>query len=183
MRVLLQLCFWAMLAARSASMTHLAFTLAPNVVRHHRMAPAPTSTIILHKKQQSATVLRAAPIDALEQEKATKLMLSLLIDLVGMASFALPAVGEAGDLAWAPISAALIQYLYGNALLSSLGFVEELLPGFDVIPTATIAWFITYGGKEQSQEKPDTGSSSGAITAKAPAKSFATRPDNDVIDV
>ncbi|CAM9965602.1 unnamed protein product, partial [Ectocarpus sp. 13 AM-2016] len=26
---------------------------------------------------------------------------------------------------------------------SGLAFVEEILPGFDVIPTATIAWFLT----------------------------------------
>ncbi|CAM9319174.1 unnamed protein product [Ectocarpus sp. 12 AP-2014] len=50
---------------------------------------------------------------------------------------------QATDLGWAPISSALIFYLYGNSIFAGLAFVEEILPGFDVIPTATIAWFLT----------------------------------------
>ena len=37
--------------------------------------------------------------------------------------------GEAGDLAWAPISAYLVYQLYGNGLISGLAFAEALLPG------------------------------------------------------
>jgi len=43
---------------------------------------------------------------------------------------------------WAPISAILVQYLFGNGLLTSVSFLEELLPGTDIIPTATIAWIL-----------------------------------------
>lgn len=93
-----------------------------------------------------------------EQEKLSKLLLSILIDVVGFSSYALPALGEAGDVAWAPISAALIQFLYGNIFLSGLGLVEELLPGADFIPTATIAWFLSYKDdvpEPQEQEKEE----------------------------
>uniref|UniRef100_A0A7S2RIK8 Uncharacterized protein n=1 Tax=Rhizochromulina marina TaxID=1034831 RepID=A0A7S2RIK8_9STRA len=100
-----------------------------------------------------ARPLRAAPGPGGEAgaSKETKLLLSLLVDLVGMSTYALPGVGEAGDIAWAPISAILVQYLYGNAALSGLALVEELLPGLDFIPTATIAWFITYGTVSERQ--------------------------------
>jgi hypothetical protein len=47
-----------------------------------------------------------------------KLVLSVLIDLIGMSSYALPGVGELGDLGWAPISALLIYKLYGNSFIA-----------------------------------------------------------------
>jgi hypothetical protein len=77
-----------------------------------------------------------------EREKLNKLFLSIAIDLLGMATYAVPLVGEAGDIGWAPISAFLIYKLYGNGIISGLALAEELLPGLDFIPTATIAWFL-----------------------------------------
>jgi len=77
-----------------------------------------------------------------QQAKAAKLIVSLLIDLVGFSSFLVPLAGDAADLAWAPVSALLVNYLYGNGLLTGLAFCEELLPGTDFIPTATIGWLL-----------------------------------------
>ncbi|CAM9772755.1 unnamed protein product [Discosporangium mesarthrocarpum] len=59
-----------------------------------------------------------------------------------MSSYAIPALGEVSDFGWAPVSAALIWYLYGNGIIAGVAFVEEILPGLDVVPTATIAWFL-----------------------------------------
>jgi len=78
----------------------------------------------------------------MEKEKLKKLFFSITIDLIGMATYALPVVGEVGDVGWAPISAFLIYKLYNNSFISALAFAEELLPGLDFIPTATIAWFL-----------------------------------------
>ena len=75
-----------------------------------------------------------------QQAKLTKLLVSILIDLIGVLTYAVPAVGEVGDLAWAPIGAYLVYQLYGNGLIAGIAFAEELLPGLDIIPTATIAW-------------------------------------------
>jgi len=50
--------------------------------------------------------------------------------------------GEAGDIAWAPIEAYLLMTMFGSNAIAGLGFIEEALPGFDIIPTATIAWLI-----------------------------------------
>ena len=53
-----------------------------------------------------------------QQAKFTKLLVSILIDLIGVLTYAVPAIGEVGDLAWAPISALLIYKLYGNGLIA-----------------------------------------------------------------
>lgn len=76
--------------------------------------------------------------------KATipKLIGSIAIDLVGMGTYAIPGIGEVADTIWAPISGVLIYLMYKNAGLAAVGFVEEILPGTDIIPTATIAWFL-----------------------------------------
>lgn len=68
--------------------------------------------------------------------------LCLFIDLIGMSSYLLPVVGEAGDFAWAPIEAYLLMTMFGSNAIAGFGFIEEALPGLDFIPTATIAWFI-----------------------------------------
>ena len=69
----------------------------------------------------------------------------ILMDLIGMASFALPAIGETFDLIWAPISGYVFFKLFGGRLGligGVLDFLEELLPFTDIIPSFTIAWFI-----------------------------------------
>ena len=99
-----------------------------------------------------------------KEERLNKLLISLLIDLIGMATYIVPVAGETGDLAWAPISAYLIYNLYGNGLISGLAFAEELLPGLDIIPTATIAWVL---------ENTEAGQ---RFAGKAPAASEPPRP-------
>jgi hypothetical protein len=69
-----------------------------------------------------------------------KLLFCILIDLGGDASFLLPGVGEVEDVAWAPISAYLLNLLFGSNAVTGLEFVKELLPGTDILPLATLAW-------------------------------------------
>jgi hypothetical protein len=87
-------------------------------------------------------------------DPGTKLLLCILIDLFGVASFAAPGVGEVADIGWAPISALLVNYLFGNGIFTALALVEELSPGFDIIPTATIAWFIENGNRIETAPPP-----------------------------
>ena len=73
------------------------------------------------------------------------IVICILMDLIGMASFALPAIGETFDLVWAPISGYVFFKLFGGRLGmigGVLDFLEELLPFTDFIPSFTIAWFI-----------------------------------------
>ena len=69
----------------------------------------------------------------------------IILDLVGMSSYLLPVIGETFDLVWAPVSGVLFYLLFGKKMGVFGGvfsFIEEILPGVDVIPTFTIAWFI-----------------------------------------
>jgi hypothetical protein len=95
---------------------------------------------------------------AMKYEMKTALVMSLLIDLIGMLTYLLPIIGESLDVAWAPISMLLLQHMYGNWIISLIGGVEEASFGFDFIPTATIAWVIIYmlnSGGQASRQSPD----------------------------
>ncbi|WP_178988028.1 hypothetical protein [Winogradskyella schleiferi] len=89
--------------------------------------------------------------------KYKKLGVGLLLDALGFVSFIIPGVGEFSDIIWAPISGWLMTKLYtGKAgkIAGVIAFVEEALPGFDVIPTFTLMWFYTYVFKtDKSVEK------------------------------
>lgn len=73
----------------------------------------------------------------------------LIIDAIGMSTYALPLLGEAGDLAWAPIQKFLVKQITG--VNSNWVMLEELLPFTDVVPAATISYFIMKG-KEKAQQ-------------------------------
>ncbi|GGW62997.1 hypothetical protein GCM10008085_13550 [Winogradskyella epiphytica] len=79
--------------------------------------------------------------------KYKKLGLGLLFDALGFVSFLIPGIGEFSDVIWAPISGWLMTKLYPGKtgkIAGIINFVEELLPGFDVIPTFTLTWIYTY---------------------------------------
>lgn len=77
--------------------------------------------------------------------KYAKLAISIFIDFVGILTYLIPAIGEGGDLAWAPISGVLIAFLYPNRKkMALLGALEELIPLTDFFPTATLTWFLEY---------------------------------------
>ena len=67
------------------------------------------------------------------------------MDVVGYATYAIPVLGEVGDIIWAPISAIVFMISFGGwkgALVGFGNFIEEILPGTDFIPSFTIMWFI-----------------------------------------
>jgi hypothetical protein len=71
------------------------------------------------------------------------LLLCIVLDLIGYASYAVPVLGELGDILWAPISALIFYKLFGGwkgAFGGLFNFVEEILPGLDFIPSFTIMW-------------------------------------------
>jgi len=80
-------------------------------------------------------------------KKYQKLGLGLLFDALGLVSFIVPGVGEFSDIVWAPVSGWLMTKLYAGRAGKIAGvvtFVEEALPGLDVIPTFTLMWIYTY---------------------------------------
>ena len=100
----------------------------------HGCRSAPGSTTAIRAKENGG---------GSELTREGKLIVSILIDLIGMSTYLLPVAGEGADVGWAPVSAALIFWLYGSGIFAAAGFAEEILPGLDFVPTATIAWFLT----------------------------------------
>lgn len=79
--------------------------------------------------------------------KVSVLLVSLLLDAIGMISYFFPGIGEATDIVWAPVSAWLMTKLYKGKegkIAGIVTFIEEAIPGLDIIPTFTLMWIYTY---------------------------------------
>lgn len=77
--------------------------------------------------------------------KQFKLITAIIIDIVGFLSTFIPVAGGMGDMIWGPISGLLIVILFPKHKIVALGgAIEEMLPFTDIIPTACIAWRLTY---------------------------------------
>ena len=90
-----------------------------------------------------------------EAEKSQKLVMSILLDLVGMATFLIPFLGEIGDLLWAPIAAYMMAKMYNGFSGKVAGvftFLEEIIPLTDFIPSFTLMWIYTYVIKDEKAE-------------------------------
>ena len=84
---------------------------------------------------------------------------SIIFDAVGYASFIIPGIGEIIDVVWAPASAYLMTKLYkGTAgkVGAAVSFIEEAMPGLDVIPTFTLMWLYTFVWKGEKVQQPQT---------------------------
>lgn len=91
-------------------------------------------------------VARSGP----EGKKWVKLAICIGIDLIGSGSLGVPLIGDALDLVTAPLTAVMLQALFGSSFVTIAGLTEEILPGTDAIPTATLAWFAEHYGYLQS---------------------------------
>ena len=80
----------------------------------------------------------------LDGEAWAKLAGCILLDLAGDASELVPFLGEFTDIGFAPIEAFALKQLFKSNLIAGFGFVEEILPFTDVIPTFTLSWCLTY---------------------------------------
>jgi len=86
-------------------------------------------------------------------QKGPSLFFCVFMDMIGYATYAIPVLGELGDLVWAPISAFIFFKAFGGwkgAFGGMINFVEEILPGLDFIPTFTIVWIWQALRKQQS---------------------------------
>ena len=89
---------------------------------------------------------------AVNDNKTRDLILGLIFDALGYASFTIPILGEFEDVIWAPVSAILMMVMYkGTAgkVAGAFDFIEEILPFTDVIPSFTLMWFYKYVLKKQ----------------------------------
>jgi hypothetical protein len=80
------------------------------------------------------------------------LLLCVILDLIGYASYSIPILGELGDLIWAPISGLIFFAIFGGwrgAMGGVFSFIEELLPGTDFIPSFTLMWLMRQSQNRQ----------------------------------
>ena len=76
-------------------------------------------------------------------KRTTKLGISIILDLLGLVSYVFPFFGEMTDILFAPLQAWWIYKVYGSKKGAMLGFVEEILPFSDIIPSCTIMHFVS----------------------------------------
>lgn len=69
-----------------------------------------------------------------------KLVGCVVLDLLGDTSELIPFLGEFTDIAYAPVEASVLKALFQSNAIAAFGFVEEILPFTDVIPTFTLSW-------------------------------------------
>ena len=82
-----------------------------------------------------------------KENKYKKLALSLLFDAIGFVSYAIPGVGELFDVIWAPAAAYLMTKMYKGKkgkIAAAITFIEEAMPGIDIVPTFTLMWLFTH---------------------------------------
>lgn len=82
-----------------------------------------------------------------KDKRLRNLLLGLLFDAIGMASYLLPGLGDLLDVIWAPLAGWLMTRMYKSKVGQIAGivtFVEELIPWVDVVPTFTIMWVYEY---------------------------------------
>jgi len=91
-----------------------------------------------------------------KDSKYKNLLLGLLFDGIGMLSFVVPFIGDFSDIIWAPIAAWLMTRMYKGKVGQAAGavtFIEEIVPGLDIIPMFTIMWLYTYVFKGVKKER------------------------------
>jgi hypothetical protein len=76
-------------------------------------------------------------------QKQPSLVFCVIMDLIGYATYAIPFLGEFGDILWAPLSSIIFFISFGGWKGAIGGFgnlLEEILPGTDFIPSFTLMW-------------------------------------------
>ena len=86
--------------------------------------------------------------------KQPSLLICVIMDLLGCATYIIPGLGELADIVWAPISGIIFFLMFGGwkgAFGGLFDFTEEILPGTDFIPTFTIAWIWKWLANRKTQ--------------------------------
>ncbi|AXT54940.1 hypothetical protein J8L88_03420 [Aquimarina sp. MMG015] len=83
----------------------------------------------------------------MKKNKYKLLKKGIVYDLIGMASMVIPVVGPFLDIIWAPYAAKKMLDMYPGKkgkIASVITFIEEIIPGTDIIPSFTIMWLYTF---------------------------------------
>ena len=88
-----------------------------------------------------------------EHKPMPSLSMCLLMDLLGFAFLSIPFLGPFVEMLFAPISAIVYWKMFGfrkGFFGGIFNFIEELIPGVDLIPTFTITWVMQYMKRKQT---------------------------------
>jgi len=85
-------------------------------------------------------------------KKQPSLLFCVIMDVLGYATYAIPGLGELGDIVFAPISAIIFYFMFGSWKGALFNFTEEILPGTDFIPSFTIMWVWNYFGSKKTSD-------------------------------
>ena len=91
-------------------------------------------------------------------DKYKLLSKGILFDLIGIATMFMPFWGVIVDLIWAPYAAFQINKMYRGTqgkIAAVVVFLEEILPGLDIIPTFTLMWLYTFIWKKHTHDDPE----------------------------
>ena len=80
------------------------------------------------------------------------LLIGIVLDAIGCISYFIPGIGDFADVIWAPVAGWLMTKLYKGKpgkIAGIVAFVEEAIPGLDIIPTFTLMWLHTYVIKKE----------------------------------
>lgn len=91
-------------------------------------------------------------VNSITSNKTRDLVLSIILDLFGYATYAIPFLGELGDIVWAPVAGYLMTRIYkGTAgkVGGIVAFIEEVVPFTDFIPSFSLMWVYTYVIKKE----------------------------------
>lgn len=113
-----------------------------NGLRPGRPGNTGTATLGPGAQRSAQSVIRPGCGKACSSWQLLKLLGCLGLDFFGDASYFLPGIGEAADIAYAPVQGIALMILFRSMGISALGFTEEILPFTDFIPTATLAWIL-----------------------------------------
>ena len=83
----------------------------------------------------------------MEMNKNKLLRKSIVLDLISISTVFIPIAGALIDMIWAPYAAKQMNDMYEGKkgkIASIIVFIEELMPGLDVIPTFTLMWLYTF---------------------------------------
>ena len=85
-------------------------------------------------------------------KKQPSLLFCIIMDVLGYATYAVPGLGELGDIVFAPISAIVFYFMFGSWKGALFNFTEEILPGTDFIPSFTIMWVWNYFSSKKTSD-------------------------------
>jgi hypothetical protein len=93
----------------------------------------------------------------MERFKNKLLIRGIIYDAIGMVTYTIPVAGPFLDLLWAPYAAKKMSEMYHGKkgkIASILVFIEEILPGTDIIPTFTLMWLYTFVWSKEKSANP-----------------------------